>query len=104
MGKTMKEKIYISGKITGLDYQETFENFERLENMLIERGYDVVNPMKLCPKNDSWDWVDYMKEDLGALMRCNAIFLMDNWKDSLGARCEYLVAKEMGLKIYLQSE
>jgi len=29
---------------------------------------------------------------------------MDNWKDSLGARCEYLVAKEMGLKIYLQSE
>lgn len=45
-----------------------------------------------------------MKEDLGALMRCNAIFLMDNWKDSPGARCECLVAKEMGLKIYLQSE
>lgn len=97
-----RQKIYISGKITGLDYQETFNNFERIENMLIERGYDVVNPMKLCPKNDSWEWADYMEKDLGALLRCNAIYLMKNWSDSLGARCEFLVAREIGLKIDLE--
>lgn len=48
-------RIYISGKITGLPFDEAFKMFENAENKLKFRGYEVVNPMKLNHNhNKSW--------------------------------------------------
>ena len=40
-------KVYISGKITGLEYQDAFNNFERAEQEIKELGGTPVNPMKI---------------------------------------------------------
>lgn len=96
-------RVYISGKITGLSHDEAHKNFDEAEkhasdlvktinpNLKIE----IINPMKLSHRNNP-DWVDYMAIDLEALMRCNVIYLLDNWADSKGARIEFAIADQMG--------
>ncbi len=95
-------KVYISGKITGLDYQEAFDIFEKAELEVKNLGGTPINPMKICENNPNWSWEDYMEKDLGALLRCEGIYMLKNWGNSRGARIEYAVAKEMGLTIEFQ--
>lgn len=40
-------KIYISGKITGLPYDEAAAIFNRAKAFLLAKGFEVVNPMEL---------------------------------------------------------
>ncbi len=93
-----QKSIYISGKITGLSKTEAFE----LQPLELNEYDIVVNPMKLVPYNPDLTWHDYMVKDIEALLKCDAIYMLKNWGDSRGARIEYVIAKEMGLKIYFQ--
>lgn len=97
-------RCYLSGKISGLPYQEAVDNFEKAEKEVEQLGYEPLNPMKLCPFNPDWTWEDYMENDLGALLKCHAIYMQKNWGSSRGARCEYALAKELGISIYFQDE
>jgi|LakMenEpi03Aug12_release.lakeMendotaPanAssembly.Ray.scaffolds.fasta_scaffold558115_2 hypothetical protein len=99
-------KIYISGKISGLTTEEALNNFERAEKYLHENQNsldsvyvnELVNPMKLEHNHDK-TWVEFMKEDISALLTCDAIYLLKNWGDSRGARIERAIALELGIKI-----
>lgn len=89
-------KIYISGKITGIDnYAELFEN---AENLLKSKGFEVINPVKLNHLHDN-TWQSYMKEDIKALMDCDAIYMLNNWHQSKGAIIEKKLAFEVGIQI-----
>lgn len=88
-----RTKVYLSGKITGLKYEDAFELFDRAEKMF-EEHYDVVNPMKLRHDHDQ-TWVSYMKEDIKAMMDCSMICLLHNWQDSEGARIEKELAEKL---------
>ena len=92
-------KIYISGKITGLD------NFRYLflsaENSLSKKGFTVINPCDLPEYHDK-TWKSYMKVDLEALKGCDYVFMLNNWKDSRGARVEHRLAKMWGKTIIYQ--
>ena len=61
----------------------------------------AVNPMKLEHLHAK-NWEDYMAEDLKELLKCDGIYLMKNWGSSRGARCEYALAKELGLIIIFE--
>lgn len=83
--------------MSGLEEEEFKETFKEAEDELIKEGYEVVNPCE----------IEYIPEDyagqlliaLGELAKCDAIYLLDNWVDSNGAKCEYWFAKGMGLEI-----
>lgn len=90
-------KIYISGKITGIE-EKAFVQFENKEAELKARGHDVVNPMKL-PHDHDKHWHSYMREDIKALCDCNTIYMMKGWEDSKGAIMEHEIAVSMGLKV-----
>ncbi|EDS13899.1 DUF4406 domain-containing protein [Bacteroides hominis] len=92
-------KIYISGQITGLKEKEAKIYFDRAEKMLLEKGYNPVNPMRINPPIKNKSWKDYMIDDLRLLFDCEAIYLIDNWQMSKGARIEYYIAKELGMSI-----
>lgn len=94
-------KVYISGKITGLSFDEAFKNFEDAEQEVKDMGGIPVNPMKLEHKENA-DWYDFMEKDLAALLRCDGIYMLKNWGDSKGARCEYFLAKSLDLKVVFQ--
>ena len=97
-----KKKVYISGKMSGLEEEEFKAIFKEAENELIEKGYEVINPCE----------IDYISENyagqlliaLGELTKCDAIYLLYNWKNSNGARCEYWFAKGMGLEIMSEED
>ena len=96
MGNT---KIYISGKITGLDnYMQLFMDAE-IE--LKQLGCDVVNPT-LLPHNHDKSWNSYMREDLKEVLDCDGIYMLDNHSDSIGAMIELRLAQSLNYKIIYQ--
>lgn len=87
-------KVFISGKISGLEYYVAYGKFSNAERMLQQMGYATVNPMKLCKKR--WSWLRCMAKCLWAIMFCRKIHQLPNWQDSRGARIEYKWAKILG--------
>lgn len=104
-------KIYIAGQITGLPYRETFDRFRRVERQLHREGHFTVNPMTAAGTAKVDDagtvtpegWADYMKRDIALLLSCDAIYLMNNWKLSRGARLEQFIATELGIERIYES-
>jgi len=92
------KKIYISGKITGIEDQAA-QLFEQAETDIRNAGFEPVNPMKLNHKHDK-SWESYMKADLKALLDCDGIFMLDNWSDSKGALIELDLALKVGVPVY----
>lgn len=46
----MNNKIFISGRISGIKYENAKKNFRKAEKYWAEKGYEVVNPTRLCNK------------------------------------------------------
>jgi hypothetical protein len=97
----MKTKIYISGKISGIE-SEAVELFAKAENELLLKGFEPVNPMALNHEHDK-SWHSYMKEDIKALCDCDQIFMLSNWVDSKGAIIEHAIAMYLGIKVIYQT-
>ena len=91
--------IYISGRITGLLYDEALANFKKAEEHLHNLGYSVVNPMVLVPYNKDWSWFDYMGEDVKLLGKCDSIYMLKGWHKSDGAWIEHEIAIRKNLTI-----
>jgi len=92
-------KIYISGKITGLD--NFMDLFRLAEIELKQLGYKVCNPA-LLPHDHDHTWQSYMREDICHLMKCKGIYMLSNWKRSKGARIEWIIAYLLNYKIMYQ--
>lgn len=97
-----KPKIYISGKITGIE-QQAPELFAKAEAELQAQGYETVNPLTLNHQHDK-SWHSYMKEDVKALCDCDEMFMLSNWMDSKGAIIEHTIGMYLGLKVSYQKE
>jgi hypothetical protein len=97
-------KIYISGKISGLPIQPVIEKFKWHAVFLELKGHESINPFDVSPLDESKDWHDYMIEDIAALFKCEAIYMLKDWGQSRGARIEYQIAKELGLQIFFEGE
>lgn len=95
------QSIYISGKITGLDPRVARELFDQAEAKLREMGYQPINPMALVQEHPEKKWEDYMLEDFALLLPADGICMLENWKDSKGARIELYIATEMEKKVLM---
>ncbi|MDR1897106.1 MAG: DUF4406 domain-containing protein [Prevotellaceae bacterium] len=87
-------KLYISGKITGdKNYRK---KFAAAEKHLINAGYEVVNPAKLCGADT--DWNKAMRICIKAMMDCDGVALLGDWKNSTGARTEHDLGLDVGMQ------
>lgn len=86
-----REKIYIAGRVTGLPYDEVREKFARAETMLLNKGYNPVNPLRHV--NCKASAADAMKVCIPLLCECTAIFLLSDWIYSEGAKIEAYTAR-----------
>ncbi len=112
-------RIYISGKITGLPLHEAMAMFQSAEEFLqkkqkmsglpetvecvnpFEQDHGIAEEMARFPETFSMHevWAKYMEVDLGALLNCDAVYMLKNWGGSKGARIEHAIAKELGLTV-----
>jgi len=96
-------KIYIAGKITGLDEAEAYELFLAAENLLTHLGHTPLNPMKLV---DQTPGREYMEQLLDALRivtsEAEGVYFMSNWHDSWGAIKELEFAKHESIPVYFE--
>jgi hypothetical protein len=93
--------IYISGQISGLPEAEALNNFAKAIDYLEAKYPDaeVVSPMHDITHFHDKSWESYMKEDIHVLLRCDTIALLPNWRNSKGAKLEYLIARSLNFKI-----
>lgn len=91
-------KVYISGPITGLPYEEVEKAFSKAEASLKEQGHEVVNPLNNgLPRESTWS--EHMRADLKLLLDCDAIYMLNRWEYSKGASLEYDLAIDLGFKL-----
>lgn len=111
MPETKKVKVYVSGKMRGVkDYNRI--NFAKWTRKLNEEGYDAVNPFKVGEKfgrpedieKDHELFAKVFDADMKALAECDAIFMMNGWETSSGAKTELLYALEHNMVIMTESE
>ena len=90
------KKIYISGKIT--DNANYKADFEAAELALKIAGFQPVNPAEEHLP-DGATWADYMRQDIKLLCDCGAIYMLNGWRESAGARIERKLAQDLGMEI-----
>ena len=95
-------KIYISGKITGLDPEHARAMFDEAEDWINIHGHEPVNPMQKVSEQAGYTWEQYMLEDIALLFDCDGILLLHNWQDSKGARIERAICEVLGKSIFYQ--
>ncbi len=96
----MNNKIFISGRISGIKYETAKKNFARAERYWERKGYEVVNPTRLC--NKEWGWWRCMVVCLYNLAKCKYAYFMPNHIHSRGAKIELKVAKLLNKVIYFK--
>jgi hypothetical protein len=98
----MKEKVYISGKISGLDITEVEQNFNNAAIFIKKRLREKpVNPLLFkFPINPTWR--EYMRKGIRELTKCDSIYMLKNWQDSEGAKIEHYIAEKLNLNIYYE--
>lgn len=89
------KKVYISGKISGLEYEDVKRNFANASIELLKSNkFDfVVNPLNINPFLGRKTWLCYMINDIRAQRKCTHSAFQPNWKESRGAVIEYYFAK-----------
>lgn len=91
---------YISGPITDPDPAQMARNkqaFVDAAQALRCRGLTVVSPVELCPEDGKpWEW--YMRRCIRAMIDCDEVVLLPGALHSRGARVEWDLADDLGMR------
>lgn len=92
-------KIYISGKITGVEnYREKFIKAEQYLRTNYPEA-EIFNPGTFQFFGGTKTWSDYMRYDIERLVKCDTIYMLKNWRTSKGAKLEKRIAEELGFNV-----
>lgn len=84
-----------------------FSAFDDAKAACIAMGHEVVSPADLS-RAHGWDpkrvptpeeYADFMREDVRAILDCDAVMMLEGWQESKGATFERLVAQMTGRKV-----
>lgn len=95
-------KIYIAGKITGEPMAECRLKFKKAAEYLSILGAEVINPFDLgLPEHYTFE--QCKSTCFNALASADAIFMLNDWKKSPGARVELHEAMRLKLDVYFET-
>lgn len=86
-------KVYIAGKITGLDREATLEKFEKARQWLAGKGHTVLVPTVL-PESADLTHEDYLHICYAMIDVCDTVYFLPDWIMSEGAKLEKEYAKK----------
>jgi len=104
--------IYVAGKYLGECDWDTYNNIHHARlaaHKLWSEGWAVICPHANTAffggvgekdrDNPDGDWMKWLRGDLEMIARCDAIYMLDNWKDSKGAKMELKEATRLKKEI-----
>lgn len=91
-------KVYVSGKISGLDPVEAKKNFIKAELKLRNQGHIVMSPKGIMDFL-GFEHEDYMHVRKAMIDICDAVYFLDDWTASQGAIQELKYAAKKGKAI-----
>lgn len=100
-----------------------FPAFDAARDALKAEGWNVLSPADIdrstgfdpvnIPSPETYDWMDLQKIDFSlkdaairdtqALTECDAIYMLDGWQTSRGAKAEKAIAEWLGLEVLYQN-
>ena len=100
--------IYVAGAYRADSENGVFENImcaRRAAQKLWHKGWAVICPHTntMFMGEDKPDLI-FLDGDLEILRRCDAIYMLSNWRESVGAMQERKAAEEWGLEIYFEGK
>ena len=96
-------RVYLSGPITGK--KNYMKHFAAAEKSVKKEGHEVINPAKnahVMPRTTTHE--EYMRVCLAQLDCCDAIVMLEGWKESSGAREEFCYAVDKRIPIFFEEE
>lgn len=102
--------IYVAGPYSGVDENQVHSNIANAEKasiLLLNLGWCVIIPHKNFAYYEirtSLDYDFFMECCIELLGKCDAIFILEGWEKSKGARLEHLFAKKAGIEIYYEKD
>ena len=103
------KSVYIAGPYTAEDKAGEDKNIlmaAYAASELLKAGFTVFCPHTMTSiidrefnEDNVLKWEDWLTTDIYWLAKCDAIFMLPDWKQSKGATLEYMVAKALGLEI-----
>lgn len=97
-------KIYVAGKVSGLDRDKTRYKFGYAATKLREQGHAVINPFAMLEDlRRDFEYEDEMAICFAALDVCDAVYMLEDWPESPGARREHEYALNKGKQVIYQS-
>lgn len=108
-------KVYIAGPMSGHELFN-FPAFDAARDLLLNVYWQPVSPADIdreygfdpasLPSDYDWsklpddlDMKEVVERDIKALLECDAIFMLNGWEKSVGARAEHGVAVFAGLLV-----
>jgi nucleoside 2-deoxyribosyltransferase len=91
------KRLYIAGPMSGWT-DMNFPAFSKAAASLRAAGFEVVNPVDVCP-DPGMAWVDCMKRDIPAMLGCDGVATLDGWTSSRGAALEVTIAERLGMPV-----
>ena len=92
-------KVYISGKISETNIEDTRADFEIIEQRIRREGHEVVNPFKIkYSKKTPLEY--YMRANIIEMMKCDSIYLVKGWQYSKGAKIEVQLAIDLNFHFF----
>jgi nucleoside 2-deoxyribosyltransferase len=100
----MTKMIYVSGPVT--KNKNATEQFEEADKFLRKRGHIPLNPIRIDAPHPlkMGKWLYYMRKSVELLMKSDALFLLDGWEKSDGARIEFDLCIKLGIPIYFNCD
>lgn len=92
------KRIYLAGPMTGYA-GHNFPAFHAAAKRLSALGWEVINPADNFGGRTDLPRASYLRADLVLLAQCGALALLSGWRDSLGAKLEYLIAHELAMPV-----
>lgn len=93
--------LYVVGPVTGRDNLNR-EAFDEAVKMLSKAGHFPSIPHRNVPGNSGWKRA--MKLSISAMLRCEGVARLPDWRSSKGARIESRIAKDLGMPVMDVSE
>lgn len=96
-------KVYIAGKVSGLEVKQAEMNFWKTEKELHERGFETINPIRLV-KNRKEEWTPAMKITIAGMMQADVVYMQPDHVYSSGSTIERIIALSIGMPIFFSMD